>query len=216
MTYLQLVNKVLIRLREDQVAAVNENFYSVLIGDFVSQALREVENAWNWNALRTTVQVNTVSGTYGYSLTDVGSGYKFYDVHEDTQDYDLRKASYEQMNHWLLSSPQTDLPQYYDVNGVDSDGDPVVNLYPIPDGAYTINFNMKVLTKLDDDLTGSTSIVVPWLPVQLRALELAVEERGDDQGLSLTFLQQQFEKALGDAIAYDAALHADELIWNEE
>ena len=48
MTYLQLVNKVLVRLREDQVTSVASNDYSLLVGEFVAQAASEVEDAWNW------------------------------------------------------------------------------------------------------------------------------------------------------------------------
>ena len=38
MTYLQLVNSVLRRLRENEVDTVPETSYSVLIGDFVNDA----------------------------------------------------------------------------------------------------------------------------------------------------------------------------------
>jgi len=42
MTYLDIVNKVLIRLREDEVSAVSQTAYSKLIGEFVNDALRQV------------------------------------------------------------------------------------------------------------------------------------------------------------------------------
>lgn len=45
MTFLQLVNKVLVRLREDTVSSVDENSYSQLIGEFVNDAVKEVEAA---------------------------------------------------------------------------------------------------------------------------------------------------------------------------
>ena len=40
MTYLQLVNSVLRRLRENEVDSVNQNNYSKLIGEFVNDAKR--------------------------------------------------------------------------------------------------------------------------------------------------------------------------------
>jgi hypothetical protein len=46
MTYLQLVNKVLTRLREDTVSTVSQNTYSALVGEFVNDAKRLVEDAW--------------------------------------------------------------------------------------------------------------------------------------------------------------------------
>ena len=63
MTYLQLVNSVLRRLREDEITTVNETDYSKLVGDFVNDAIQVVENSSDWTALRTTVTVNTVAGT---------------------------------------------------------------------------------------------------------------------------------------------------------
>ena len=52
MTYIEIVNSVLVRLREEKVDAVNENEYSSLIGQLVNVAKRDVENAFNWEALR--------------------------------------------------------------------------------------------------------------------------------------------------------------------
>ena len=53
-TYLDLVNDVLVRLREAQVASVSQNTYSALIGKLVNDAKREVEDSWNWDTLRKT------------------------------------------------------------------------------------------------------------------------------------------------------------------
>ena len=46
-TYLDLVNDVLVRLREAQVTSVSQNGYSSLIGALVNDAKRETEDAWN-------------------------------------------------------------------------------------------------------------------------------------------------------------------------
>jgi hypothetical protein len=62
MTYLQIINAVLRRLRETEVTDVNETDYSKLIGEYVNSVKKEVEAAWDWNALRTTLTLNTTSG----------------------------------------------------------------------------------------------------------------------------------------------------------
>ncbi len=74
-TYLQMVNDVLVRLRVQQVGSVSDTDYSMLIGKFVNDAKRQVEDAFDWNVLRQTVVVTTASGVSSYSL--VGSGQKF-------------------------------------------------------------------------------------------------------------------------------------------
>ena len=42
MTYLNLVNNVLRRLREDEVSSVTDNTYSKMVGDFVNDAKKMV------------------------------------------------------------------------------------------------------------------------------------------------------------------------------
>lgn len=213
MTYLQLVNKVLKRLRKAEVATSSETSYSALVGDFVEQALREVENAWDWNRLRTTVQITTSDGNYNYSLTGIGPNPKILDVFNDTSDQPLQLAPTSTwMTQKLLQNNQPkQSPRVYDVNGVDANDLPVVNLWPIPDGVYNVNFNVVDKTEIaaDSDDIGNTYDY----PVYLRALMHAIEERGDDGGLSLTYLQDQYTKHLGDAIAYDVSLHENETVW---
>ena len=215
MTYLDMVNKVMRRMREDEVSSVSENDYSKLVGDFVQQALSEVEDARDWNALRTTIQVTTDAVSNAYGLTSAGTSYNILCVFDDGNDREIMKApSSAWMTHRLLSNDLTNgEPAWYDVNGVDENGDPAVNFYPPADGEYTINFNMKVKTVLSVDTDESP---VPWLPVVLRAQFLAIDERGDDQGVSLEALDMQYRNALADAVGYDMALNEDENCWGVE
>ena len=80
MTYLQLVNKVLVRLRENEVSTVSENNYSKLIGEYVNDAKRDVQNAWDWTGLRNTLTVDTQANVFNYVLTDADNTIKILDV----------------------------------------------------------------------------------------------------------------------------------------
>ena len=215
MTYLQIVNKVLVRMREAQVASVSESDYAALIGEFVQQAISEVEDARDWNALRTTVQVTTAADNFSYVLPNVGFSYNILCAWEDTIGYMIDKAeSYSWMNQQLLNKyDATAQPLWYDINGVDASGDPVINFYPIPDDVYLINFNMKIKSILSDD---ADSTPIDTLPIVLKATMLAVDERGDDAGLSLEVLEASYQTALANAVSYDAALNEDETIWEVE
>jgi len=53
-TYLQLVNLVLQGLRENTVSTVSATPYSQLIGRWVNDAKRQVEDAWDWQTLNAT------------------------------------------------------------------------------------------------------------------------------------------------------------------
>ena len=74
MTYLDIVNNVLRRMREEEVTSVSSSTYGKMVGDFVNDAKRMVEDAWDWSALRTTLTITTAADDYTYSLT--GSGDK--------------------------------------------------------------------------------------------------------------------------------------------
>lgn len=66
-----LLNKVLIGLRKDEISssttAVTDAFHKLVL-QFVNVAKEEVEEAWDWLALRTTVTVTGVAATNTYSL----------------------------------------------------------------------------------------------------------------------------------------------------
>ena len=211
MTYLQLINAVLRRLREDEVSSYDQSNYSKLIGDFVNEAKREVEDAWNWVQLRSTTQVTTVSGTFRYNLTGVSNRYRVLQVVNDTQDYEMQLAPYKWMNlQFTTGNTQNASPSYYDING-NSSGDPNVDLYPIPDAAYIINFNMIV--PQSDFSADDTELVVPSWPVILGAYAKALSERGEDAGTQFAEAANMYQTALSDAIAIDAQKVPHELVW---
>lgn len=221
MTYLDLVNKVLLRMRETEVTAVDATQYSKLIGEFVQQATSEVEDSWDWIQLRTTIQLPVVADLFAYVLTGAGSSFHILGVYEDQEDYRLHRApSYQQMNEWLLQNEQTQgMPLYFDINGTDVNGDPVMNMWPIPDDSYSVNVNLKIKSPIGDkdgNPADSDETNAPWLPIVLRATYLAVEERGDDQGPSLQVLLSEFNSAVANAVMLDAGNYPNETIWVEE
>ena len=79
MTYLEAINNVLRRLREDEVTTTSETSYSALIGDLINDAKKLVEDSWTFSSLRSTIQVATVVGQAEYSLT--GSGQSLSLIH---------------------------------------------------------------------------------------------------------------------------------------
>ena len=87
MTYLEIVNKVLRRLREPTVASVSENSYSALIGELVNVSKREIEDSWNWAALRTTLTATTAPDLFNYVLSGAGTRFRVLEVINDTDNY---------------------------------------------------------------------------------------------------------------------------------
>lgn len=212
MTYLEAVNSVLRRLREREVSSVSESSYSKLIGDFVNDAKNEVETAWSWSALRTTLTLSTTANIFNYELNGSQNNFTLLDVINDT---DNQFMSYRDGvwfdNAYLNQGPVTGSPEYYNFNGVSNDGDTQVDIYPIPDGAYTIRFNVILRNQ---DLTGDgNDLVIPSRPVVLLALAKAIEERGEDGGASSMNAYAAGRSSLADEIALDAARRPEDTLW---
>ena len=216
MTYIELVNSVLRRLRESEVTTVqgtgNSNSYARLIGDYINEAKSQVEAAWSWSALRQTLTATTSDGTFNYEIQGSRNNFQVLDVWNDTSNIEMRY----QTAHWftqefLMADPQRGIPAFYNFNGVSADGDTMVDIYPIPDGVYTLRFNV---VKRNVPLSGdSDPLEIPSRPVILLATAMAIEERGEDGGQQSMNAYGAAKSALADEIALDAARHPEENIW---
>jgi len=212
MTYLDIVNNILVRLRERTVSTVSETAYSSLIGVLINDAKVQIESAWNWSALRETKTATTADGSFSYELNGLKNKFTLIDVVNDTDDFFLSYRSSHYFNQLFLNAePQRGSPVYYSFNGVSSDGDTQVDLYPIPDGVYTIRFN--VVTRTDDLVNDADVLSIPDFPVRLLAYAMAVEERGEDGATSSVSAFQSANNAIQDFISLDADKHPEELIW---
>lgn len=212
-TWLELTNEVLRRLRESTQTTVSATSYSTLIGSFVNEAKREVEDAWDWNRLRTVITIATIGGTTNYALIGAGKRFRLVDTPiNSTYKSRLSAISKSAMNGFLyLATAQQGTPTYYNFNG-NTSGDPNVDLYPTPIAVESIRFNMVV--PQEDFTADATALVVPDWPVILGAWAKAISERGEDAGASSSEVDGMYRGALADAIQQDAALADDELIWN--
>lgn len=213
MTYLSLVNAVLRRLREEEVATVADTDYSNLIGDFVNDAKRQVEDAWDWTALRTTTTITTIAGTEKYSLTDYGVRSKILYVHNDTFNRVVLQESLQRINELNLTSNSAQGPvAYYALDGVDSNGDMQLRLYRTPDSAQTVQvYGVRRPTELSND---TDEVSAPTAPIIQYAFSFALRERGETGGQSAVEQAAFAKQELNNAIALDAGLHPAETIWN--
>ena len=212
MTYLNLINNVLKRLRESEVTTVNQTAYSSLIGVFVNDAKYEIENAWNWSGLRKTLTATTSQDIFNYELNGTQNRATVLNVINDTDNFFMEyKPATELDGLFLNQTPDTGSPRYYGFNGISADGDTQVDVYPIPDKAYTLRFN--VIERTGELSSGTDTLLIPAQPVQMLAYAKAIEERGEDGGVSSSSAYATANRMLNDAIAFDAAKHPEETIW---
>jgi len=213
MNYISLVNSVLRRLRETEVSSVNDNAYSKLIGDFVNDAKRNVEDSYNWNSLSDTLTAVTAVDIFNYVLVGSGQRFRVIDVLNDSSDVIVRNASTRWMNQQFLLNPtQAGTPQYYNFNGTDSNGDTQVDLFPIPNGVYNVRFNVILpQPQLEAD---SDIVLVPFEPVIFLAYAKALAERGEDGGLLSSEAYGLYKTSLADAISLEAGRYFEEETWS--
>jgi hypothetical protein len=203
-----MINDVLTRLRETPVSTSGETTYSALIGKFVNDAKRQVEDAYTWNSLEQVIQVNTVANTYVYSLTGAGQKFRLEDAINVTSNVTLRNISYEWMNRRQnFATPVCGIPSEFIFDGVDSSGDAKVTLYSRPDGVYNLQFTLNIpQAPLTAD---GTYVLAPDVLIVQNAYARALAERGEDGGMTSSEAYQLYRLMLSDYIALEASRFPD-------
>jgi hypothetical protein len=211
-SYLDVVNKVLKRLRESTVTTVTETDYSSLIGDLVNDVKVEIENSWDWSALRTTLTIDTSASIFSYEFTDSNVRMRVLNAYNDTDDFLMtqKPGSWFDQQFMDYDAAVEGSPMYYNFNGTSADGTIAVDVFPIPDGVYTLHFNVALPMT---ELTADADIV--YLPSDLLVagvVSRAMEERGVDGGNQNAELR--YKMLLADYIAIDASKREDETTWS--
>lgn len=212
-TYLQLVNAVLVELREPEVATVTESDYSTLVAAYVNTAKRAVENAWKWSMLYTTFTLTTAAADDTYSLTGTDERAEIDDVWNHTTNAQMGRTTRPQMHAYAAQTggPSTGSPCEFIEAGLDGSGQVQVQLYPVPDAIETVKvYGWAPQADLSAD---SDTLTVPHRPVVETALALCRGERGEDGGIQVSEAGQWAARAASDAIAIDANKHPEDTRW---
>ena len=208
MTYLEMVNDVLVRLREPVVTTASETTYSALIGKFINDAKRQIEDAFAWNALGQTLTVTTAASTASYSLTGAGQKFQVSNVLNTTSNITMRNISNADMNRKQNFTPTVNtVPTEYAFDGIDGSYDTKVTVYPVPDGVYTLKFFVTIpQATLSSD---NTVVLVPDVLIVQNAYARALVERGEDGGLSSSEAYALYRSMLSDYIALEGTRFPD-------
>lgn len=211
MTYLEIVNNVLRRMREDTVTSVASSDYSKMVGDFVNDAHKLVQQSYDWDGLRQTFTLNTVDGTETYTLTGSNQDLTELYVMNNTQNIWLRYIPQAKMAAFKnFRDPEQGSPQYYTYAGLAS-GDTVLEIYPVPDGVYTLKYTAVI--RSNELVNDEDVMTVPTAPVIHLAIALLARERGETGGTSTQEYFSIADRFLAEAIAYDSAKHPEENVY---
>jgi hypothetical protein len=261
MTYLQLINNVLTRLREDVITAdqIDSDPYFRFIGTAINDAKDRVEDAWQWGALRGTDHVildstnlsnNGTTYFAGNTVALPNSSDSHYIIKRifaypvvvsqfeptvyvqdltQTENF-LRWTNIDRMRQ-LYQTPAkagSGRPDQFAVTGEtnrqiifpdDLNGTIQLTLWPYPTTDATDpdiplwGLGIDRVNHQPTLVSGTDRLKVPSLPVYTLATALASRERGEVGGTPTSELFAIADRHLGDAIAQDSALYANELDW---
>lgn len=213
MTFLEAINQVMVRLRESEVTAWDVNTFSKLIGRMVNDAKREVEDAHEWHALRTTKAGAVAADDASVVFDDTNQRTRMIQVFNDTGDSKLHiKTRNEIIRLRSVGNASTGQPCFYSLKGYNSEGAVQLEIWPTSDGAYDLS--LDCIVPQADLASNATIITVAPDPIVLRALALALAERGDDAGTSFNMAMAEYRIALDDAINRDKDNGADYEAWH--
>lgn len=201
-TYLQLVQRVLLNLRENTITDLSAT-YSQLVGEWVNQSKKKVEATWRWKTLSASLTFTTVLNQTAYQLvaaaspvvttsngnypddqaqilTDSEGNQQVFDVTTAASGglIRLRRETRERelaLNVYLANqSPvQPNAFSHFIENGT-----AFFNLVGAPIGGRAMLVRMKVP---QPELVNTTDVMlVPWRAVVSFATFLAMEERGEE------------------------------------
>tara|TARA_B100001059_G_scaffold229693_1_gene262659 strand:+ start:729 stop:1385 length:657 start_codon:yes stop_codon:yes gene_type:complete len=216
MTYLNLVNDVLIRLREDTIDSVGGSSSALLddpvaymVKQFVNDAKRVVEQAHTWNALRAEWTISTAQGTHTYALADSGDSVVLEEI-LSSEGHRIAEAPISKIRRDALTGGEN-TPCYYAASGVDANLNLQIRLSPVPKGTSTFYvYGYKAQPDLQED---TDLCLVPSKPVVYTAMAMAARERGEVGGQTSTDLLRVAQSYMSDAIAIDAATNSLDDIW---
>ena len=219
MTYRELINQVLIRLREDTITSdwsgnINDSgtisAYHKVIGSLINDAKRHVEERHDWLNLRETKDIDTVSGTKNYNLAS-GQEIKILDVINNNTGMHLKQVSRVYINSVKYPTDDTGEPLYYAFNGSDASNNLKIDLSPVPTEVHTLSFD---IIKHQDTLTAAATVLkVPSQPIILGAWARAIAERGEDGGTQSSLMAGEANEALKQAIILDSGNTRYETDW---
>jgi hypothetical protein len=180
-----------------------------LIGKFVNDAKRQIEDSYTWNALAQTVTITTSSGVSSYALTGAGQKFRVTDAINTTSVITLDNTTVADMNRKLnFGTPSQSIPSEFCYNGVDGNGDTKVDLFPVPNGVYTLLFDL-IIPQANLSADGTSVKVLDYLVTQ-SAYARALIERGEDGGTNSNEAYALFRGMLSDAIAMESTRYPED------
>ena len=233
MNYLEMVNEVLVRMREEEVTDVNDpenDPEQRMVCKFVNDARSLVERSHAWNALRKLWVIDLRHEKYKYRLDGHAEASTIYLVR-----YANGLPLQEVPSKWIeskgreMGSPSWFAPSHVSTHAVE------LRVYPRPSNKYTGTGNVFEYTTAEYNEASYPSfgnqlhvyghgqgnrlfknddqILVPDDPVMNYALAFSQRERGEAGGQNSAEIFALAKQYLSDAISWDVTNSSGEYVW---
>lgn len=225
-THLQMINRVLARLRESEVDSLAPGAYSTLIGELVKDAAREVESKHTWSGLRDQLTFFTTGSQVLYDVA-VGTDLVLFGVpttpqsriaidHKSlpmaynlTTNSRLRYLPIEQAMEELIlkGGTQTGQPDsFFLVPNLNGKGYKIQILpAPTTQNALSFFFDNSVTDRLEQGGINELSVYIgiPGHVVVNLAYFYALQERGEEMGEPGQSAYNRYTESLAEAKSAD-------------
>lgn len=230
MTILQIINKVLRRLREDTVSAINETDYSYMLCELLNDVHHEVLDH-DWSAMEHVIDVPVAAAQRvldltrleaaggdvlaGGRVTNNGSMLRFsggfpqawaFDSALDTDGDQLILVNEEQMEQLYQTDRDetNDDPCYFTLRQSPDRAGLQMTIWPTPSAARHIRLRLWTPeTEVDPDTDTNRVMLVPDRVLYLGTVMLALNERGEEMGEPGNVAERRFYSALSQAVEAD-------------
>ena len=230
MTVLEIINRVLRRLREDAVASVTETPYSTMLGDLLHDVHQEVVSSFEWPAFLHTVTLSLTAGvrvahtsattanggdvtigerptTESSLLQYDGAGRPMVFLFDDLSDTDgdqLQQVSYHDIEAMYQREPDQEQKDPYLFALRRNSADPTgYDIYFYP--TLTENRVVRAMfwtpeTEVVPTTDSTRDLATPSRPLVLGTLMMALNERGEEMGEPGNVAERRYYSAIADAI----------------
>lgn len=229
-----MINRVLVVASEqeidDTVDEITDDYHR-LVGRFVNLILEEVQSANpQWRALQQDLTATVLSTTNNATITGATAKSQLVRVHDarrgcllpivfditdpnnPAQLIELKLAEIKYRQILEASVTASTSPSYFAIDDTSTDVMRIL-VHPKPTTTRTIRLVMTVPQPRFTDSDLDVAIKVPDLPIELGALWWALQERGEELGVSNVFTEERYRNALDAAITLDLSEQgADELV----
>ena len=226
MTYLDIINSVLLRLRETEATTVTDNSYTRLIATFVNDVMKEMRDEWDWNAdireVRFTLAEDDAGGrldsdastkvTNNVYLTQRSA--LVYDTRRRPILIDVTDAPAESQlwednvndlrRDYNMGSFNKSSPTYFGLEWGETGG--TIWMDTVMDKARNFRGLFYIPQEdlsTSDNTDAATVVTLPAFPIIMGALFYALNERGEEIGEPGNVAESRYRKAVTAAIEND-------------